>query len=325
MEKNLTQDAINRLSRAAAESGGTSRITAKGRNYVPFVFGKASSITKQQVRDVAQIHESFIYTLANRLSSNLQVGVEIVPASVDELPYSEFVEMISTNTYLASLDVRPVHSLAILSLDLSIALAMVDLMLGGNGKPTQVKRQITEIEEKVLQIVLDMICEELQSAWRRVVDASFRFDQSRRPADLFRLFPSYEKILFLTFEIRIGSLSDALNLALPASASSLLVRNLGAGSTQTLKQSTEFQTRLQEKLKDSVFNVELLLPPTRIRAKDLLSLDVGQVLLIQHPVDQTAAVHVASHKMFSAYPVRKGMRRGGVLQEKFSTSSGQSE
>lgn len=321
MEKALTPDEINTLSQVAAEGSIATRITAKGRNCTPFVFGKASSISKQQVRDVAQVHESFIYNLRNRLSSNLQVSVELIQASVDELPYSEFIQKIDANSYLASLDMRPTPSLALLSLDLSIALAMVDLMLGGNGQPGPVKRQTTEIEEKVLQIALDTVCEELQTAWRQVVEMGFSFDRSQRPADLFRLMPSYEKILFLTFDVRMVNLSGTLTLAFPATASSLLVRNLAKKGSRTSAPTTEFQARLQERLEKSVFHVEVLLPPTRIRARDLLSLETGQTLLVQYPVNQPAAVNVAGCKMFSAFPVRTGNHRAGLIHEKFSISS----
>ncbi|MEJ2006648.1 MAG: FliM/FliN family flagellar motor switch protein [Acidobacteriota bacterium] len=320
MEKALSQDEINALSRVAAEGRVTSRVTAKGGNCVPFVFGKASSISKQQVRDVAQIHEAFIYNLGNRLSSSLQVSAEVIPASVDELPYSDFVQTIPNGTYLASLEVWPTHSLAILSLDLSIALATIDLMLGGSGKPAPVQRQITEIEEKVLQMVLDMICEELKTTWRQVVEVNFSFDRSHRAVDLFRLMPSYEKILLLTFEIRMTSLSGTLTLAFPATASSLLVRNLAKKGTRTQGRSPEFQVRLQKRLKESVYRVEVLLPPTRIRGGDLLSLKAGQTLLIQHSVSEPAAVRVAGCKMFSAFPVRIGRRRGGLVHEKFPIS-----
>lgn len=321
MGKALTQDEINTLSRVAAENKLAARVTAKGRSCTPFVFGKASSISKQQVRDVAQLHESFIYNLGNRLSANLQVSTEVIPASIDELPYSEFIQTLPEDAYLASLEVRPTQSLAILGLDLSVALAMIDLMLGGNGKPVPVQRHITEIEEKVLEMVLDIICEELKTAWHQVVEINFSFDRSYRSADLFRLMPSYEKILFLTFEIGVVGLSGMLTLALPATASSMLVRKLAKKSSRTQGQSPESQTRLQERLIECVFSVEVLLPPTRIKGRDLLSLKAGQTLLVQQSVSQPAVVRVAGHKMFTAYPVRTGGQRGGLIHEKFPISS----
>jgi len=321
MEKAWSQDEINSLSRVAEEARPASHTTVKGRNCSPFIFGKASSISKQQVRDVAQIHDSFVYNLRNRLSSNLQVSVEIISGSIDELPYSQFIQTVPSNTYLASLDVRQSHSLAILTLDLSIARAMVDLMLGGNGQPAPVQRHITEIEEKVLQMVLDMICEELKTAWHQVLEINFSFDRSHRSADLFRLMPSYEKILYLDFEIRMCEGSGKLTLAFPATASSLLVRRLAKKSSRTQVQSPESLPQMLTQLEQCAFNVEVLLPPTRIKGRDLLSVEAGQTLLIQHSVDQPAVVNVAGCKMFSAFPVRAGRQRGGLIHETFSISS----
>lgn len=317
MEKALSQDEINALSRVAAEGKLGAKITAKGRSCTPFVFGKASSISKQEVRDVAQIHESFTYNLGNRLAAILQSSAEVVPASIDELPYAEFIQTLPTDAYLASLGVQPTSSLAILSLDLAVAMAMIDLMLGGNGQPVPVHRHVTEIEEKILQMVLDVISEELQSAWRQVVEVGFSFDCSQRSADLFRLLPSYEKILFLTFEVRLASLTGMLILAFPATVSSLLVRNLTKKGARATGQSNEFQGRMQEQMKEAVFTVDILLPPTRIKGRDLLSLEAGQTLLIQHSLRRPATVRVAGRKVFSAFPVRAGRQRGGLIHEKF--------
>ncbi len=321
MEKNLTQEQINALSPSVPAKTVSARATARGRAWTPFTFGKASSISKQQVREVAQAHESFTYNLKSRLTGNLRVPSEVVPASVDELPYSELTQNVVKDTYLASLRVQPMHSVAILSLDLAVVLAMIDLMLGGDGKPAPVERPITEIEEEVLRIVLDMICEELQAAWRQVVEIDFSFDRSRRPQDLFRLLPSYERILILNFELRVGETSGKLTLGFPAAASSMLIRKLAKKGSQTQSQSSRTQTRLQDKLKECVFAVEVILPPTRIRGIDLLSLTAGQTLLIQHPLNQPAVVHVAGRRMFSAYPARNGRQRGAIICQKFPISS----
>lgn len=317
MGKAPAQDETGSRAQATPGSEPAARVIAKGRKWVPHVFGKASTISKQQIRDITEMHESFTYNLKNRLSANLQLSTEIVSTSVDEQPYSEFTQNMNKESYLASLDMRPTHSQAILSLDASIALTMIDLLLGGNGKPDQVQRHITEIEERVLQIVLDMICEELQSAWRQFVEINFSFDSSHRSADLFRLMPAYEKILILNFEIRMTDLSGFLTLAFPATAASLLVKKLAKKSSQSKIGSPGSMDRLKEKLQECFFTVDVLLPPTRIKGRDLLSLCAGQTLMIQHALNQPAVVNVAGRKMFSAYPVRNGGQRGAVIHQTF--------
>ncbi|HEV2499623.1 MAG TPA: flagellar motor switch protein FliM [Terriglobia bacterium] len=317
MEKTLTQDEINALLRSAQAAGAKEEGAAATRKFAPFVFGKASRISKQQVKDVAQLHETFCYRMKNRLSAYLQVAMEINLMSVDEVPYSEYIESIPQQAYLASLAVQPVEAIALLSIDLPIAFAMIDLMLGGNGKIEPPQRHTTEIEEQVLQTVVDMICDELQTDWRQAADVHFRFDQTQRAAELFRLLSPYEKMLFLSFEIRVPDAFSTLTLAFPAVVSSLLLRRLAKKNTRNQGSIPPPKTQILEQILCSIFGIEMLLPPTRIRGKDLLALNPGQTILIQHRVKQPAQIHVAGSKMFTGYPVRNGKQRGGMIQQRF--------
>ncbi|MGH9378572.1 MAG: flagellar motor switch protein FliM [Terriglobia bacterium] len=318
MEKILTQDEINALLRSAQATAASSEGAPPPRKYTPFVFGKASRISKQQVKDVAQIHEAFAYRLKNRLSAYLQVTMEINPMSIDEVPYSEFIQSLPQQTYLASVNIHPSNSLGILSLDLPVAFAMIDLMLGGDGKGGAPERHTTEIEEKVLQTVVDMICDELQMAWRQAVEINFVFDQTHRSAELFRLLPTYEKILFLSFEIRMAEVFSTLTLAFPAAVSSSLLRKLAKKSARNLGSSQQSKIQIKDRIRECVFGIEMLLPPTRIRGKDLLELNAGQTILIEHRVSQPALLMVAGSRMFAGYPVRNGKQRSAMIRQKFA-------
>ncbi|MGH9343163.1 MAG: FliM/FliN family flagellar motor switch protein, partial [Terriglobia bacterium] len=190
-------------------------------------------------------------------------------------------------------------------------------MLGGNGKLEPPPRPTTEIEEQVLQTVVDIICEELQIDWSQVTDVRFRFDQTQRAAELFRLLSPYEKMLFLSFEIRVPDAFSTLTLAFPAAVSSLLLRRLAKKNIRNQGSGPPPKTQILEPILDCIFGVEMLLPPTRIRGKDLLALNPGQTILTQHRVTQPAQINVAGSKMFTGYPVRNGKQRGGMIQQKF--------
>jgi flagellar motor switch protein FliM len=317
MEKVLTQDEINRLLRAARKPGISSPGAVRPRAYGPFVFGKAAPISKQQVREISQIHEVFVYRLKNRIGAYLQVTVEINPMSVEETPYAEFMQSLPEQIYLASISALPTNSLAILSLDLPVAFTMIDLMLGGNGKPEVVGRHTTEIEEKVIQSIIDMICEELRAAWRQAVDINFVFDQTQRSGELFRLLPPYEKVLFLSFEVRMLEVFSTLSLAFPATVSSLLLQKLAKRNPRSQKLAPGSSAVVRKRLEDCLFNVEMLLPPKKMRGQDVLGLRAGQTVLIQHETARPAVVNIAGSSMFTAYPVRKGTQRGGLIHQKF--------
>lgn len=41
-------------------------------------------------------------------------------------------------------------------------------MLGGEGKSSEITRDITEIEEQVLEGVIRIVCRELQTSWQAI-------------------------------------------------------------------------------------------------------------------------------------------------------------
>jgi flagellar motor switch protein FliM len=321
LDKILTQEEINALLKSARETAAGAGDARPARKASPFFYGKASYISKQQIRDIAQLHEAFTYNAKTHLSAYLQGQVEMNPMSVDEVPYSEFMQSLPAETFIFTFQLEPPNAIGIVSLDFPIAFALIDLMLGGNGQASVPSRPATEIEQRLIQNVLELIvCESLRDAWREVVDVHFSFRQAHRLAELTRLILPHEKMLFLSFELRIGEIFSTLTMAFPGAVSSLLLRRLGKRNELTHSFSPESRSEFGERLKNAVFPVEMLLPPTRIRGRDLLELKPGQTLQVGHPVTRPALLRVAGKLMFGGYPVRKGRQRGGLIQEKYAVA-----
>ena len=88
--------------------------------------------------------------------------------SAEHLTYREFLQRIPETTYLAScrLDPMGVHRRAAAGLEGGFPI--IDLLLGGEGKGMAATREITEIEEQILDSVARIICRELGAAWQAV-------------------------------------------------------------------------------------------------------------------------------------------------------------
>ncbi len=319
MERILTQEEINALLRNARDTRAAAAEARPKRKASPFFFGKASHISKQQVRDIAQLHEAFTFDVKHQLSAYLQGNVEVNPMSVDEVPYSEFTQSLPAEIFLFTFQLQPPDAVAIVSLDFPFTYALIDMMLGGDGQASVPARPATEIEERLIQNVLDtVICDSLQAAWREVAQVHFSFRQAHRPADLHRLMPPHEKVLFLSFEMRMGEVFSTLTMAFPGAVSSLLLRKLAKRNARAHSLSRAPQAELGERLKNAVLPVEMLLPSTRIRGRDLFELEPGQILQIGHPVSRPALMTVAGRLMFVGYPIRKGRQRGSLIQQKYA-------
>src|SRR6202140_5065323 len=150
-------------------------------------------------------HQVIAANLANiDTPGYLRVGFECGLVSAEHLTYREFLQRIPEKTYLASLELAPVGAVAVLQLDLAIVFPIIDVMLGGEGKSSEITRDITEIEEQVLEGVSRIVCRELQTSWQ-AISLEFNFGARQQILQTQRLMPPDEKNLCLSFEIKMWS------------------------------------------------------------------------------------------------------------------------
>jgi flagellar motor switch protein FliM len=315
VEKILSQAEIDALFRRAREqrAGAPSRLPAP--KYSRCDFRQAGQISKDQSRSVSALQDIFAANVSNSLGAYLRVGFEVNLVSVEQLVFVEFVSRLPDMTYLASLAISPLDATALIQLDLSLAFPIIDIVLGGMGKEEPETRAITEIEEQILEGIVRVICRELQSTWSTILNLEFAFDRRELPTQVVGLMLSSEKVLSLSFEIRMPEARGMLNLAFPAVVSNALLRKLATQWTHSKATSSSPGTRerLRERLLDAHFPVELNLPPSPVRIEELLKLKPGSVLQLKHRVADPVRLAVSGKNMFLASPVSCGTQRGAQV------------
>ncbi len=318
MEKILSQDEIDALFRAA--QGGTvqkPKTAATRRTFTPCNFLQSAKISKEQLRSVSMLHETFARTLTHSLGAYLRVGFEVNLVSAEQLSYGEFLQRIPEVTYLVSMTLRPVGVSAAIEIDLPLAFPIIDLLLGGPGRSEASVREITEIEEQILESVVKIIGRELETTWHSVLEVQFSFDSRLRQAEISRLMPPNEKILSLSFEIRMPEARGMLNVALPVAVSNALLRKLTQQAVYRRARGTvDSALQIRTHLEHCLFPMELVLPEGRVRVSHLLSLDRGDVLRLGHPLSERADLLVSGRRLFRARPVRSGPRRAAQVDER---------
>jgi flagellar motor switch protein FliM len=188
-------------------------------------------------------------------------------------------------------------------------------------------REVTEVEEEILKGVVQVICRELQATWQTVVAAEFQFDERQRQAQILRLMPPNEKILSLSFEIRMSTVSGMLVTAFPAVAANALIRKLDLqGSYRKHRVGSAEASTLREKLQKCCFPVELILPGGTVSSRELCALERGGILPLRAKAHGPAVLYVAKHGLFTAQPVRSGNRRAAqIVQKMGAVTVGRSE
>jgi len=315
MRKILSQDEIDALFSAAQESPGPSGAGRK--KVVACDLRKLGTLNAEQVRVATNLHETFARRLGNSLGAYLRVGFEMNLVSVEQILYSEFLTRLPDLTYLASLRILPIDAMATLQADLSLVYPIVDLVLGGSGADPIEPRELTEIEEQIFETVARLLARDLQTTWAPVLELSIDFDQRQQHAQIQGMMLPVEKILSLTFEIRLPDSRGTLNLAFPAVVANALMRKLSEQWSHLERiPSREAQQQLRQRLLESRFQVELSLPPSPLSIREIVALEPGKVLVLPKRVQEPGCLNVGGKPMFHAYPIRHGPGRGARIEKR---------
>jgi flagellar motor switch protein FliM len=322
MEKILNQDEIDALFHAARDRArDRGHPEGENKHVTACNFHHAGLITRDQLRAVNMLHDTFTRNLTRSLAAYLRVAFEVNLVSTEQINYTEFLQHVPEVNYMVSTHLRPFEAMAAVELDLQLAFSMIDLLLGGPGKPAGEVREVTEVEEEILKGVVQIICRELQATWQAVMEAEFEFDERLRQAQILRLMPPNEKVLTLSYEIRMGEVSGMLVTAFPAVAANVLIRKLAQqGSYRRHRGGSAGASTLREKLEKCSFPVELILPGGTVNSRQLLALETGSILVLHMRVDKPAVLYVEKQALFAAQPVRSGRRRAAQIVQRIGSS-----
>ena len=320
MEKILNQDEMDALFHAAKGRAGPRKQADNPTKPVTACnFRRAGMMTRDQLRAVNELHDSFIRGFARSLAAQLRVAAEVNLVSTEQIAYGEFLQRVPEINYVVSAHLPALDVMAAIVLDLQIAFPIIDLLLGGPGYLMPELREITEVEEEILKGLAQTICRELQSTWQPVIDTEINFDGRQRQTQIVRLMPPNEKVLSLSFEIRIGKAGGMLMTAFPAAAATAMMRKLAQqGSYRKHRTVSSVTSNLRGKLEKCTFPVELVLPGGTVSSRQLLDLKGGSILGLNLKSNQPAVLYVANQPLFVAQPVRSGSQRAGQVVKAIS-------
>ena len=315
MEKNLGQEDIDAL--FAAANASSRQKQRSGKEPESYNFSRAGQINNEQMRAISTVNDLFARNLMQTLGGWLRTPLKVKLVSGEQLQFSEFLERLSTLSYICSLRLEPLGAVGLLELDLALAVPIVDVLLGGVGSAVSV-RELTDIEEAILTAVMEVVVQELNLAWQSV-GLEFAFEKRETEAQAARMLTLGEKTLCVSFELRMPEVQGVLNLCLPAVVLNAILRRLISEGDRPRRRSRDSVSRMRELMGQVRFGTTLQFPPVRIRATELTSLESGMILRLPLSMYEAGELRVGGLHFARAYPVRSGEHRGALLEGQVET------
>jgi len=284
MNEVLSQDEIDQLLTAISsgeiETESVSQ-TQEQRKIKIYDFKRPDKFSKEQIRTVSIMHETFARLTTTAMSAQLRSLVNVHVASVDQLTYEEFIRSIPNPTTLGIINMDPLKGSAVLEIDPAITFSIIDRLFGGKGEGTKVNRDLSDIEQSVMENIIVRILGNLREAWSQVIDLRPRLGQIETNPQFAQIVPPTEMVILVTLETKVGEVEGMMNFCIPYLTIEPIISKLSAQYMYSSVRSggtTENLNILKERLSMIGITVSAEIGNMNITVRDLLSLQRGDVV-----------------------------------------------
>ncbi len=287
---------------AMDEAGGAS----EKRSYKLYNFRRPDKFSKDHLRALQTIHDSFARQLGLLLTAYLRMNVEIDVVSVDQLTYDEFVRSMPSPVTVTIIEMDPLAGQSLLGFSYDISSSMIDRMLGGPGQSEQKPRELTDIEQSLIKRIIDKSLECLEEAWHSFISVSINVIGMEDGYNLIQVATPGEIVALITFEITLNNKDSGLmSLCIPYPVLESVLNQLSAQHIfyrQNETVSEEDRDLILSKLNYAKMPIEVFLAGTQLTVSELLDLSVGDVIKLDRPASSDLLVNVNHRPKFYARP-----------------------
>ena len=283
---------------------------------VKFDFRRPDRIPKSQIRAIHLLHDNFVRNLVSSLSAYLRSYLTVNLVSVEQLSYGEFLDGLPSPTCIVSLGLSPYDGSGVLELNPTLVFPILEMLLGGSGKSSvSIQRDITEIEQKLLDGLFRIILHDLREAWKAVTAVDFTIESMETDPQSLHLLAPKEAVVSIGIEVRIGDTVGMMNIAMPSIVIKMMRQKFDQQwSVRKSRASEAEQSRILRVLHQGSVALEARMEGPTITVRELLELREGHLLTFDYPVERPVELLVNGAHKFTAQVVSTGKKRACLLE-----------
>lgn len=296
---------------SAKDSGGSS-VKKKGKEK-PYDFKRQTKFSKEQLGTLELIHASFARLIGTDISTRLRLGVTATIISVTQETFEDFISSIFPPTFITIFRSDSLDGQVLLQMDLSVVFSILDRLLGGNGSPLSTLRQLTDVEKQIMQKIMVGIIDRLREAWINVIDLMPVIEVVESNPQFAQIVPPNEVIVSIKIEISLLDTTGLLKLCIPYSTVEGITQKFNAASwfAAVRKESESSKTNIEiitKQVKEVTLPVVAELGRGIYPLKDLISLEVGDVIRTDQLVKEEFNIRVGNQVKFKGRPGKIGKK-----------------
>ncbi|MDF2802695.1 MAG: flagellar motor switch protein FliM [Anaerocolumna sp.] len=271
----------------------------------PYDFARPSKFSKEQLRTLEIIFESYSRLISTYLSGHLRSMVSVEVMNSEAVTYLEFTNALINPVILAVADFRPLNGSILMELSPNMGYTIIDRVLGGSGKGLEKIREFTDIERVILEKMFVQFTQLLVEPWENVIELDPMLEKIETNSQVVQIISPNEIIALVTLNIKIGDVAGMMNICVPHLVIESIMDKLNtkywfAQKEQQLGPS--YEEYIQKMIEKSRIPITAILGKTHVTVKEFLELQRSDIITLDRDIDSELDVYVGSILKFSGIP-----------------------
>lgn len=293
-------------------------------------FRRPSKFGREHVRSMEVAHEVFTRRFASGVGNVLRGMIQLEPLSADQVSYDDYIRSMPSPSVLSIVSLPPLPGAAILEMNVQFALVLVDRLLGGKGMPVGVRRP-TELEGHLIRALMTNALSAFRDTLEPLVEVEPEISGIEYNPQLVQVAAPSDMVLLLTYRATVtqgkraeGLLTLCYPFATLAPAMNRLVAHLWHEPALSLDGQAASAQAIRASLPDVDVELAVRLRESTITPRELLSLQPGDVIRLEHPLTEPVHAEIGGVPVFTGHLGRRG-RRLAVQIQRWMTRPGTTE
>lgn len=268
----------------------------------PYDFKRPERVSKDQMRALQTLHESFARNFGVSLSGFLRTIVEVKVATCEQMTYSEFISGLPNPTSFNLIETDKLEGQICLEISPLIIYPIIDRLLGGSSQDLFIpQRPMTLIETRLISNVTSRGLSSLSEAWASVKELEFKITSTESNPQLVQIVPPNEVVVVIGFELKLANRAGTMNLCIPYNVIEPVMEELNTQNWFLVNRggATErFSKAITGRLSRATVHVTGMLAETTMTVADLRALSEGDLLLTETPANSKLVLCIEGEKKF---------------------------
>jgi flagellar motor switch protein FliM len=302
-----------------------------GKKIKDYDFRSPKLFTREQLKLLYSIYENYARILSSYITGILQTYTLVEIIEVEEQQYYEFNNALPDSVLMGVIDfaVKEEHNeedLVLLDFSKDIGFCGIDRLLGGSGKPLEADREYTEIELGILEHLLKGMVNLMKNVWNDYLEIVPRLIKLETNARILQGIGADENVVIVVMNITVNETQGKMNLCIPAVTLDTMFKLKNAQSKKKERRGDAASDALRRadilrEISQSDLEITGILGTIEVMSRDLIDLEVGDIIKLNKPVNSPVELTVGETVWFNGDMGAYNKKRAVAIRETIKRGS----